>query len=269
MQYTAGASTACLFPMETEKAFQVLLDCGCRIFEVFINAEFECKPSFIAELKRRADAYGARIVSVHPYHSAFEGMLLFDQYSRRKQEGFERYKRYMDTAAQLGAQYVVLHGVQRSSRVKWETDAFAEQYFIRFGELYAEGKRIGAVPAQENVHPWLSGSSQFIRRMREYLKEDCAFVCDIKQCRSENERIEDMVDAMGSRLKHIHMSDADMDCVCLLPGQGSFDFERMKEILRMQLYSGHLVTEVYRTSFAGIDMLEESLRFTDRIFNII
>ena len=67
-----GVSTACMYPMETEKSLEMLLSMGVRTFEVFLNTFSEMEESFIQGLKRQIDAAGARIVSVHPFTCSFE-----------------------------------------------------------------------------------------------------------------------------------------------------------------------------------------------------
>ena len=94
-----GISTACLYPMETERALQTLLDLGYRRFEVFLNCMEELQPPFLRELKHRADAVGAEFVSVHPFTSAVESSLLFGDYPRRTKEAFDFYRRYFAAAA--------------------------------------------------------------------------------------------------------------------------------------------------------------------------
>ena len=83
-----GISTACLYPMETERALDLLLGLGFRRFEVFLNCESELQRPFLRELKARADEYGAVFTSVHPFTSAMESSLLFGNYPRRRPSPF-------------------------------------------------------------------------------------------------------------------------------------------------------------------------------------
>ena len=48
-----GVSTACLYPMETERSLELLLRMGYRRFEVFFNCMEELGTPFLRELKRR------------------------------------------------------------------------------------------------------------------------------------------------------------------------------------------------------------------------
>ena len=78
-----GVSTACLYPLETERSLDILLKLGYRRFEVFLNCMEELEPAFLRGLKEQADAYGASFVSIHPFTSAVESSLLFGDYPRR------------------------------------------------------------------------------------------------------------------------------------------------------------------------------------------
>lgn len=256
-----GVSTACLYPLETERSLEILLKLGYRRFEVFLNCMEELEPAFLRGLKEQADAYGASFVSIHPFTSAVESSLLFGDYPRRTREAFDFYRRYMAAAAYLGGKFVVIHG-QPQGHGKL-TD---QGYWERFGELYRLGDQEGAHPAQENVRQHRSSDSAFIGGMRDYLGEDCAFVLDVKQCRLSGVEWEEMVRAMGNRLVHVHLSDWDDGRSCLLPGAGKGDFSALRTTLENLSFSGTVVTEVYRHNFSQPDELKESLNFTKKVF---
>lgn len=256
-----GVSTACLYPMETERSLELLLELGYRRFEVFFNCMAELQPAFLQSLKRQADAYGASFVSVHPFTSAVESSLLFGDYPRRTREAFDFYRRYMAAAAYLGGDFVVIHG-QPQGHGKL-TD---QGYWERFGELYRVGDQEGVHPAQENVRQHRGADPAFIKGMRDYLGEECAFVLDVKQCRLSGVGTEEMARAMGNRLRHVHLSDWDQDSSCLLPGAGKGDFGAFRQLLKSISFSGTVVTEVYRHNFIRPEELKESLNFTKKVF---
>lgn len=256
-----GISTACLYPMETETALEHLLELGFRRFEVFLNCMEELEMPFLRELKRRADAYGATFVSIHPFTSAIESTLLFGNYPRRTREGRDFYRRYLAAAAYLGGKYVVIHGQPAGH------GSLSDQgYWQRFGELYRLGQEEGAWPAQENVRRHRAADPAFLRGMRQYLGEDCAFVLDVKQCELSGFPLEETRVAMGNRLVHVHLSDHTGEESCLLPGKGSFDMVNLLKKLQAQGFSGTLVTEVYRRNFGEEQELQDSLFFTKNIF---
>lgn len=266
-QIKTGCSTACLYPMEAERALSALLAFDCKYLELFINCRWEIEKGFLRELRRQGEAIGARFTSVHPYTSMVEGMLLFGDYPRRTKEGFALYRQYLEGAAVLGAPYVVIHGTMvpgNSPGRGWSE----ERYFRRMGALYDMGLEIGAVPAQENVVNHLSGTPDFIRRMRASLGDRCAFVLDLKQCRRAGVTVSEMLDAMGDRLVHIHLSDFSEEEKkdCLLPGQGEMDLSALRNCLEARDYRGTMVTEVYRDCFSDAEELKRSYDFVKTVF---
>ena len=256
-----GVSTACLYPLETERSLETLLELGYRRFEVFFNCMEEIKAPFLQKLKRQADAFGASFVSMHPFTSAVESSLLFGDYPRRTKEAFDFYRRYMAAAAYLGGKYVVIHG-QPLGHGKLSDQG----YWERFGELYRIGDQEGVHPAQENVRQHRSSDPAFIAGMCRYLGDNCAFVLDVKQCRMSGVEVSEMVQSMGHRLAHVHLSDWDDGRPCLLPGAGKGDFAKLRKLLESLSFSGTVVTEVYRHNFSQMEELENSLYFTKKVF---
>lgn len=256
-----GISTACLYPMETESAFQILYGLGCRTFELFINCREELEPGFLAPIRRLARRGEITVTSLHPYTSAFESMLLFGDYPRRTKEGFSFYREYLEAAASLGAGLVVLHG-QRKGHGKLAD----EEYWERFGELYRLGESIGAVPAQENVREHKSSEPGFIAGMRRYLGDECAFTLDVKQCGMSGVPVEEMRQAMGPALRHVHLSDCATGKPCLLPGEGERDFSALHQSLMGMGYRGKAVIEVYRDNFVEPKELQNALKITKNLF---
>ena len=98
-----GASSACFYPLETEKSFQLLAERGFRNIEIFFNSPSETNASFIKELKTIKDSYGVNVTSVHPYESFGEGYNFFSRYYRRYEDACENYKRFFSAAAAPGA----------------------------------------------------------------------------------------------------------------------------------------------------------------------
>ena len=78
-----GASTACFYPLETEKALKKVCDLGFKTAEVFMNSPSELEEGFVRELKAIANASGTEIVSVHPFSSFLESSCIFGDYKRR------------------------------------------------------------------------------------------------------------------------------------------------------------------------------------------
>ena len=75
-----------------------------------------------------------------------------------------------------------------------------------------------------------------------------------------------LVEAMGERLVHVHLSDHTETESCLLPGEGSFDLIEFKRALCGVGYTGDVITEVYRPSIRDDAALQRALFVTKSVF---
>ena len=255
-----GISTACLYPMAPEEALEHLISGGFRFFEIFLNTISEIRPDFVKEIKRRIDACGGEVGSIHPFTSGFETMLLFSDYRRRFLDGLEIHRYYFDAANLLGASIFVLHGERDYRRCR----ITEEEYLERYVKLYELGKSYGITVAQENVNLFRSEDPSFIRRMRKSLGDSCAFVLDLKQAVRAGFEPFEMCTAMGQSLVHIHLNDHDAQHDCILPGRGETDYGRFRKLLESLNYQGNAVIEVYRRDFQEEKELGESYTYLQK-----
>ena len=116
MKIQWGISTACMYPQPIEKTLRLYVESGISSTELFINTCSEFSPAFVRKYKAILKGGETQVVSVHPFTSAIEGLLLFSEYKRRFTEGMEFYKKYFHFAAEIGAKFVVLHGLQAFQR---------------------------------------------------------------------------------------------------------------------------------------------------------
>lgn len=257
-----GISTACFYPQLTEDALVKCARAGACRAEVFVNARQEFTEAFFKRLGDIAHEWGIRIVSIHPYTSGFETTNLFSGYARRFEDGLEEYRRYFALAAQVGAEYFILHGPLR------EAPICDGEVFSRFSLLQRAARAYGVTLLQENVERCKSGSPGFIRRMREAVGSDGAFVLDTKQARRAGFTARQMMDAMGSGIRHVHISDYDGDRDCLAPGQGVFDNFTFAQSLRALRFSGTIMIELYRDSYKNDAKIVESYKYLQNILAI-
>ena len=237
-----GISSACLYPELTERSVAFLLEQGVKTLEIFINTASELEPSYLRELRRMTLGWGAEIVALHPYSSGMEGFLFFTDYHRRFVDGVELYKQYFEAVQLLGGDIVVFHGAHREHKIT------PELYFERFGRLWEVGKSMGVRLCHENVERSLSRTPAFYKLMRQYLPE-VQTVFDVKQAVRAGFSPFEMLDAMGDRVAHIHISDNTSDHDCLAPGQGTMDIPGLLQNLLDQGYRGALMIELYRNSY--------------------
>ncbi|MBQ3928619.1 MAG: sugar phosphate isomerase/epimerase [Clostridia bacterium] len=246
-----GISTGCLYPMLTEDCICELLQWGFDSIEIFFNTFSELEEPYLAQLKDMLDRHGAVVRSIHPFTSSYESFLLFSAYERRFDDGVRLYEMYYRAAARLGAKKVVLHGL----REDFHSALPVEEYFRRFAVLQQRAAEYGVTLLQENVNRFISNRIDFVRQMKEKIPQSAAFVCDIKQAHLGGIRPVDMVCAMGSSLKHIHINDFSADDRCVLPGCGVFDYKEFFDNVQKTGFDGDVMIEVYRFSYDKLSEL--------------
>lgn len=253
-------STACLYPLQTEIAMQTLLEQGFRYFEVFANSESEFSIEFIEMLKMKLNKYDASVYSVHLYTSGFEPVMFFSNYPRRLNDSIEQYKRYFAATKKLGASVVVLHGDRFEGAIN------VEEYCERFSILTKAAHDEGVIIAQENVSRCKSRSVEFIKSMRKIAGNgNFKFVLDLKQTIRSQVNTFEMLEAMGTDIINVHISDSTQQNDCLLPGKGDFNFHQLVKKLISLGYNGPLIIEVYRHNFNHLNEISESLNFTKKL----
>lgn len=256
-----GASTACFYPLETEKALDRVIDLGFGVAEIFFNSSSELQDCFTVEMKKHADDAGVNIVSVHPFSSFIENTCIFGEYQRRYDDFIDLYKQHFHAAAVLGADIVVIHG----GLAVQKRDIPEEHYFERFASLIELGKVEGVRVCQENVVRFRSQSLDFLKRMRSVIGDDFNMVFDIKQAVRSGYDPFEIVDEMKDDIVHLHLSDNGADGDCLPPGRGSFDFGRLFDVMDGAGYNGDAVIEIYSKGLEVESELKESRRFFEHI----
>lgn len=239
-----GVSTACFYPLETERSLELVGKSGVEKTEIFFNASCELQPNFVKKLKKIAEYYGVSVVSVHPTLSLAESFMLFSAYERRLQEGLKQYSRYGEIAAELGAKYVVMHGGKPNGVLS--EDEYCER-FLQISDAVASGG--DAVLLQENVAKHRANELEFQKNMVRRLGERAAFCLDVKQCIRGGYAPSDMLAAVEKNVKHLHISDNNGTSDCLLPGMGCFDFLDIFSKAVGQGFTGSAIIEVYRWSY--------------------
>lgn len=257
-----GASSACFYPMETEKAFLHIAELGFNHSEIFFNSRSELERSFVRELKAIRDAYGINVTSLHPYRSFAEGYNFFSSYERRFLDGVDNYKRYFDAAATLGAKYIVLHGS------KDRIDITREQYADRFRRLNEVARSFGCIVAHENVVDYIGARPEFMQSMKGYLGDEFKMVLDIKQARRAGVDPYEFIRIMGSNIVHVHLSDYSEGCDCLPPSEeGLFDFEVFFRELHKVGFNGKYMIELYSNNYSKENEILKSAKYLEGILN--
>lgn len=252
-------STACLYPLETEKSLETLLKIGFRRFEVFANCESEFGGEFLGTLRDLLEPAGAGVFSMHLFTSGLEPYMFFSNYPRRFRDSATQYSRYFAAAASLGARAVVFHGDRRESKLP------LEEYCERYLALRDAAEREGVVLAQENVCRCRLATAEAVSELKRLSGGRVAFVLDVKQALRAGQSPLSMCDAMGENIVAVHLSDSAEGKDCLLPGAGTADLVGLCERLRDRGFDGPLIIEVYRSSFSTADELRTARAVLEKL----
>lgn len=241
-----GISTACFYPEPIEVAVERIAVLGFHTMEIFFNTESEYDAPFLRQLKRAAERHAIDIVSIHPYTSLMEGMLLFSAYPRRTEDGFAQYRRYMEAAKYLGARYLTFHG----ERFMGEESLFdhMERAYTVYHRLCAMADEIGITLTQENVAWCKSREPRYLHLLAEHVPE-LHYTLDLKQASRAGYHWAEYLDIMGERLYNIHINDYDDTHSCLLPGDGSVEYTALQKALDGIGYDRQMLIEVYSSNF--------------------
>ncbi len=259
----AGVSTACLYPKPLEESLYDLAVNGVSAVEIFINTHSELKKSFACGVADTLKRFDVKCLSVHPFTCEMEQMMFFSEYERRLEDVLEYYKLYFQFMNIVGADIFVFHGGKGSPAAPKEP--FCERYL----KLYNLGKQFGVTVALENVARCQSGSSAFVRELSRLLGNDFAFVLDTKQAIRAKENPFSFLDAAGSSIAHVHISDSGELGDCLPVGKGRFMFKPFLSKLNTLNPECSVILELYRSGFRGISDLVSSCNILNNMIDSI
>ena len=228
-------STASVYPESTAMAFEIAAEYGYDGVEVMVWTDPVSQDA--DELSRLSEQSQVPVLALHaPCLLATQRVWGF--------EPWQKLRRSREVAEQLGARTVVLH-----PPFAWQRD-----YAQRFTEgLIAIADGTGITFAVENMYPLrLSGRSR--RKVSPYLpnwdvtKLDTRLnlALDLSHAAVAGVDAEELFDAMGDRLTHVHLSDGtgrNRD-EHLLPGYGTQPCARVLNRLAANQFSGVIAVEV-------------------------
>ena len=245
-------STASVYPESTATAFELAVAVGYDAVEVMVGLD---PVSQDTEALRQLVAYhGIPVCAVHA------PCLLITQ---RVWGSDPRVKleRSVEMAASLGGDTVVVHPPFR-----WQRD-YAKTFVEGVRELE---ERTGIAVAVENMYPWRATG----RELQAYqpgwnpVEHDYANVTmDLSHCAVAGLDPLEMLEQLGDRLRHLHLTDASGSArdEHLVPGRGSQPCGEVLERLAAQDFAGGVVLEINtRRAASRADRrrdLEESLAF--------
>ncbi|MBC8529928.1 sugar phosphate isomerase/epimerase [Christensenellaceae bacterium NSJ-44] len=261
-----GLSTASFYPLiYNEQAVEEIGRLGIRDCEIFLSTYSEYTKEFGEELYRRVRHWGLRVHNVHTLSTQFEPQL-FARVPRQRADALGFFRRVLAIGQRLGAENYVFHGpanLKRTPVIHYNYPFLGE----RIGELCQVAAEYGMAVAWENVH-WC----QFCRpEFAAHILEVCdhpglKFTLDIKQAMQAGCDPLKFIPAMGKRLNNVHLCDFESDGTLRLPGEGGFDFGRLKAALDGAGYKGPLLVEVYASNYQDYAQLGRSVQRMREIF---
>jgi sugar phosphate isomerase/epimerase len=267
-----GLSTASVYPLRTEAAFEYAAELGYDGVELMVWAEAISQDiGAIAKLSRR---YNMPVLSVHT------PCLLISQRVWGANP-ISKLTRSVQAAERLGAQTVVVHPPFRWQR------RYAEGFSDQVAELET---RSDVMVAVENMFPFRAdrffGSGQpSIERMRKrggrpgvgvsafapsYDPLDgnhAHYTLDLSHTATAGTDALEMADRMGEGLVHLHLCDGSGASTDehLVPGRGNQPTVEVCHMLAGSDFAGHVILEVTtsgaRTKAEREALLTESLQF--------
>lgn len=267
-----GLSTASVYPLRTEAAFEYAARLGYDGVELMVWAESISQDvDAVAAISAR---YGVPVLSVHA------PCLLISQRVWGANP-ISKLERSVQAAEQLGAQTVVVHPPFRWQR------RYAEGFTEQVAELESRGEVMVAV---ENMFPFRAdrffGTGEpSIERMRKrggtpgvaisafapsydpLDGEHAHYTLDLSHSATAGTDAIDMAERMGDGLVHLHLCDGSGAATDehLVPGRGTQPTVEICQMLAAGAFSGHVILEVTtsraRNATEREELLTESLEF--------
>lgn len=243
MKIDFGVSSACFYPVETEKSLELTGEYGFRNVELFLNSHSELSDEFVEKLIGIKDKYNMNIVSVHPFASFAESFYLFSNYYRRYTDILPLYDKMFEVTGKLGASFFVFHGAKLTCSIS------DDEYCERFRHLIDMGKKHGIQVCHENVVHHRCESPAYMKMMRDNIGDDFKMVLDIKQAHRAGFSPYEFIDVMSDSIVHIHISDRNSEKDCITPLKGVFDFPKFFRTMEKTGYNGKYIIELYEWSY--------------------
>ncbi|MBQ8161166.1 MAG: sugar phosphate isomerase/epimerase [Clostridia bacterium] len=257
---SVGLSTAAFYGlMETEDAAGIMREFGIPVCEVFLQTQSEYRESYGREIRERLGP--VRCVSVHPKGTQFENDLTGAS-PRQRRDGLEIFGHVLDAANAAGASFYVMHGIFAvRGRIHPDTNPRVQEYLP---EVISYAKRRGIQVLWENVSWCSMRDPEDVRTVRRLFPE-VGFVLDTKQAAEAGALLPEMTEAMGDRLRHVHVLDRDENGKLCLPGEGITDWEGFFRGLKKIGYRGDVILEPYSYLSGDRERLKRSLRFLEEM----
>lgn len=248
-----GLSTASVYPLRTEAAFEYAAKLGYDGVELMVWAETVSQD--VDAIAKLSEQYGMPVLSVHA------PCLLISQRVWGANP-IPKLERSVRAAEQLGAQTVVVHPPFR-----WQRQ-YARDFVSGIWRMANETDVRFAV---ENMYPWRYRDREMLAYAPDWdvTKDDYRhFTIDLSHTSTARADAMQLLDRMGDRLGHVHLADGRGSAKDehLVPGRGNQPCAELLERLARSGFDGHVVIEVNtRRAMSSAEReadLAEALAFT-------
>ncbi|WP_082633943.1 sugar phosphate isomerase/epimerase family protein [Arthrobacter alpinus] len=242
-------STASVFPLSVHDGFAVAADLGYDGVEVLVTHNGDSQDS--AALSRLAERYAQPIVAIHA-----PTLLLTQQVWG---SAWNKIQRSAQMAVDVGADVVVVHPPFR-----WQND---------YAETFSHGVRdiadsFGIRIAVENMYPWRVRGREALAYLPHWDPVDQDYkdvTWDFSHAASAGASSLDAAKALGSRLRHIHLTDGISPSTKdqhLIPGHGTQECVEVLQHIANNGFDGAVVAEISTRKAKGAGQREEWLAET-------
>lgn len=232
MATTIGLSTASTYPESTAHAFAWAARLGYGAVEVMVG--IDALSQQIAAVRQLSEHHEIPVCAIHA------PCLLFTQRVWGP-DPWGKLQRSADMAASVGADVVVVHPPFR-----WQKE-YAAGFVEGIADLEAS---TGMAFAVENMYPWRATSR---RGVEMYLpgwdpseQTYAHTTIDLSHAAIARTDVIEMADRMGSRLRHVHLTDGSGSPKDehLVPGRGVMNAAEFLRHLSSTGFSGHIALEI-------------------------
>lgn len=254
-----GLSTAAFYGrMETDAAAAHIARLSIPCCEVFLETFSEYVPSFGQMVKQQLG--NTQAVSIHSKTQHFEGDI-FGLSKRQREDAFAWMDSFLSSGEALDVGVYVFHG-PASIRT-------ANPDFSKWKKSIDRAISLAASHGIDfcwEVVSWCQlNSPERVKLFRE-LWPDLHFVLDVKQVHELGQNPLEYVDAMGEKLRHVHVLDHDDYGAYLLPGEGVSDFQTFARALHENGYRGDIILEPYAHVVKNDEALLRSIEWLRETF---
>jgi sugar phosphate isomerase/epimerase len=255
---SVALSTASVYPESTAHAFAYASQLGYDAIEVMVG--IDALSQQVSAVRQLSEHHELPVVAVH------SPCLLFTQRVWGT-EPWGKLQRSADMAQSVGAGVVVVHPPFRWQR----------EYAAGFVEGIAELERsTGIAFAVENMYPWRASSRRgvemYVPGWDPSEEAYANMTIDLSHAAIARSDVIEMADRMGSRLRHVHLTDGTGSAKDehLVPGRGVMEAAEFLRHLAAARFDGHIVLEINTRECSSREERErdlvESLEFAREHF---